>query len=141
MIASARGESANASRFNWNEAKMKIIEQANRKKTTKRRESSPAARGQFWVLGFKRSNLASDNRLNDIAQDRAETMATKIQSNVRQEGKPFAATRALIRANGKANTECSTLIIRKTRRSLANIEGSTRRRSAATDSIAFQFCA
>src|SRR3990170_4685960 len=53
-----------------------------------------------------------------MAQDRAEIIATKIHPSTSHEGRPLAATSALIRAKGRAKTECSTLIIRKVRPSL-----------------------
>jgi hypothetical protein len=52
-------------------------------------------------------------RLNAIAQDRAATIAIRIQSNWCGEGNPWDATNVLIKANGNAKTECSTLIIRR----------------------------
>jgi hypothetical protein len=85
--------------------------------------SSPAGSAQFFVQVFSASNLESATRLNAIAQERAEIIATKIQKRVLHDGIPFAATSALRIANGKAKTECSILIMRKTIRSFFSILG------------------
>jgi hypothetical protein len=55
--------------------------------------------------------LASASRLNAIAAERAEIMATMIHSNWCPVGQPPAASIAALRANGKAKIECSHLII------------------------------
>ena len=50
-------------------------------------------------------------RLNAIAALRAPTMAITIQNSFGASGQPPAARMALSRANGRANTVCSNLII------------------------------
>src|ERR1700722_5699042 len=57
-------------------------------------------------------------RLTVMAAERAATMATTIHSSCRNVGQPWlvarAASSAPVKANGKANTECSNLIISST---------------------------
>jgi hypothetical protein len=46
-----------------------------------------------------------------MAAERAETMATSIQSSVERLGMPCAASKAAVSAKGSAKMECSDLII------------------------------
>jgi hypothetical protein len=63
------------------------------------------------VRGLAASIEVSASRLNAIAAERAETMATTIQAIGRHAGKPPAASMAPQNANGSAKIECSHLII------------------------------
>ena len=63
------------------------------------------------VRGLAASSSASAQRLKAMAQERAVTMATRIQTRVRQAGSPLAASSAAVSAKGSAKIECSHLII------------------------------
>src|SRR5882762_2538720 len=114
-MKSATGESFRASGFNCHAAKMKIATAASVKIHAKPVESAPVASARWAVRGFALSKRTSAMRLTVMAALRAATMATMIQSNCFQVGQPWvlkrAASRAPVRANGKAKTECSNLII------------------------------
>src|SRR5262249_29665852 len=79
---------------------------------------APVANARCAVRGFSLSYRRSAMRLIVIAALRAATMATMIQSSCRQVGQPLlvkrAASNAPVRAKGRANTECSNLIISRT---------------------------
>src|SRR5712691_4525477 len=65
----------------------------------------PVGSGRPAVRGFNASNLRSTMRLKDIAHVRAQTIAAKINANVRQPGQPRwsrAATTMAARAKGRA---------------------------------------
>src|ERR1019366_6642162 len=64
-----------------------------------------------WVRGLAASSSASAQRLKAMAQERAETMATRIQRSVRHAGIPPAASTTEVSAKGSAKMECSHLII------------------------------
>ena len=63
------------------------------------------------VLGLSSSNLRSTIRLNPMAQVRAPTIANTIQQNVAPSGTPRVDRKAPMKANGRAKTVCSNLII------------------------------
>src|SRR5512147_3068739 len=73
--------------------------------------TSPCGRARMLVRGFAASKVRSAQRLNPMAADRAPTMATVIQRIVRHDGRPPAASRALVNAKGSAKMVCSNLII------------------------------
>src|SRR5581483_5881471 len=115
--ANATGDSKNASRFNCHAANTKIPQDITTKFLTKLWVNAPAGNARVRVRGFAASMEASAKRLNDIAADRAATMATMIQTIWCTVGSPSAASIAPHNANGSAKTECSHLIIsRVTRR-------------------------
>ena len=66
---------------------------------------------RLLVRGLAASRSASAQRLKAMAQERAVTMATRIQTRVRQLGRPWAASSVAVSANGSAKMECSHLII------------------------------
>ena len=68
--------------------------------------------------GSRHQSTRLQSRLNAIAAERAETIATTIHSRVRPAGIPFAASMAPQRANVQAKTECSHLIISRVIRRL-----------------------
>jgi len=76
----------------------------------------PAGRWRPRVRGLRASSSASSIRLKVMAAERAPTIATTIQES-RHARLPVAkpcsrkASSAAVSANGKANTECSNLII------------------------------
>src|SRR5436853_1734709 len=111
MIAKARGDNANASRFNWNAANMKMADETATNSVTKRGVRLPAGSARVRVRGLAASIAASARRLKAMAAERAEIMATTIQSSCAADGNPRAASVAPVSANGSANTECSHLII------------------------------
>ena len=76
-----------------------------------RRLSWPAGKARVFVRGFSASNSRSAIRLNVIAALRAPTMATISQKSCRSVGQPRTASNAPVRAKGRAQTECSNLII------------------------------
>jgi hypothetical protein len=59
------------------------------KPKTKPRESRPAGMARVRVRGLAASSSASAQRLKAMAQERAATMATRIQPSVRQAGRPW----------------------------------------------------
>src|SRR5208283_3693942 len=75
------------------------------------RDSNPAGMARLLVRGLAASSSASAQRLKAMAQERAATIATRIQTTVRQPGNPRAASSTAVKANGKAKIECSHLII------------------------------
>ena len=93
------------------------------KPRTNLRVSRPAGMARVLVRGLAASKSASAQRLKAMAQDRAATMATRIQPTVRQAGKPLAARIVAVRAKGRAKMECSHLIISSVVRVLAHKPG------------------
>ena len=73
---------------------------ARRRRARRRRPGSRGAR----CAGSSRRSRRSTIRLNDIAADRAPTIATRIQRSVRPSGTPPAARTAERSANGSAKT-------------------------------------
>jgi len=80
------------------------------KPRTNWRLSMPAGIARILVRGLAASMSASAQRLKAMAQERAETMATRIHNRVRREGRPCAARMVAVNANGSAKIECSHLI-------------------------------
>ena len=76
-------------------------------------EMTPVTRGRFWVRGLSLSKGRSTRRLNAIAKDRAATMAMVRKTRLHAGGIPRAARNAPAQAYGRANMECSILIIRQ----------------------------
>ena len=74
-------------------------------------ESWPAGRARSRVRGLAASMCRSAMRLKAIAQERAPTIASAIQSNCRGAGSPPAASTAPSSAKGSAKSVCSILII------------------------------
>src|SRR5215471_7090747 len=69
----------------------------------------PVAKWRAAVRGFKASNLRSTIRLKTMAQVRPQTMAARINPNLRHPGQPRfsrAATAMAARAKGKAKRVC-----------------------------------
>src|SRR5690242_8807695 len=99
-MASATGESRNASQFSCHAAKTKIALEITTKTATNVFESAPVGIARMAVRGLAASYSASTRRLKAIAAERAPTIATTIQKSWRAEGKPFAASMAPQRANG-----------------------------------------
>src|SRR3954471_5612819 len=112
-MASATGDSRNASQFNSHAARTSSALEATTKIATKVLESAPAGIARDDVRGFSASNLASTSRLKAIAAERAPTIATTIHKSCGAEGKPLAASIAPHSAKGSAKIECSHLIISK----------------------------
>src|SRR3954464_8447997 len=110
-MASATGESRNASQFNSHAASTRSALEETTKTATKVFERAPAGIARDEVRGFSASNFASTKRLNAIAAERAPTIATTIQKICRPEGRPLAASMAPHSAKGSAKIECSHLII------------------------------
>src|SRR6266568_575075 len=81
------------------------------KPSTNWRVNWPAGMARVRVRGLAASSSASAQRLNAMAQERADTIATRIQPSVRHEGQPCAANNVAVKANGRAKMECSHLII------------------------------
>ncbi len=75
------------------------------------------------VRGLAASISASAQRLKAMAQERAATMATRIQRTVRQAGRPLAARMTAVKAKGSAKMECSHLIISRVVRVLDRMPG------------------
>src|SRR6266852_1090396 len=110
---------------------MNAPEDRTTKFLTKPWVSAPAGSARARVRGLAASMVASASRLNDIAAERAATMATTIHKSWRPVGMPPAANIAPQSANGRANTECSHLIIsRVTRRFVSSVTSNGRTRSA-----------
>ncbi len=91
------------------------------KPQAKPRESRPAGRWRMRVRGLRASISASSKRLNAMAAERAATIATTIQPDLapgraRVEAGIAQASSAPVSAKGRANTECSNLIISSVRR-------------------------
>ena len=70
-----------------------------------------AGRALIRVRGFSASMRQSAIRLNAMAALRAPTMASRIHNSLDLFGTPPEARMALNKANGKAKTVCSNLII------------------------------
>ena len=79
---------------------------------TSRRVRRPDGSSRAAVRGLRASSSWSASRLKPMAALRAPTMATRIHSTCRGGGAPPAARNAAARANGRAKTECESLIIR-----------------------------
>lgn len=90
------------------------------KKITKLLVSRSRGRARFAVRGLRASKPASTRRLKAIAALRAPTIATSIQAHCFACGRPRAARKAPRKANGRANTVCSILIISSVIRNLFN---------------------
>src|SRR6202012_1597005 len=99
------------SRLSWAAARIKARDMITVNPPTKRRLRLPAGIARPRVRGLAASKPASAQRLNAMAADRAVTMQTTIQKILLHDGHPEAASIAPERANGRANIECSHLII------------------------------
>src|SRR3954452_7087888 len=110
-MASATGESRNASQFSCDAAKTSTAAESTTKTATKVFDNVPAGIDRMEVRGLAASYSASTKRLKAIAAERAPTIATTIQRSWRADGKPLAASMAPQSANGSAKIECSHLII------------------------------
>src|SRR5215470_15431735 len=88
-----------------------MAQETSTKVPTNFRVRMPAGMAREAVRGFAASIPASATRLNAIAAERAETMQRIIQPICARVGKPRAASMAPHMAKGRANTECSHLII------------------------------
>src|SRR3954464_3531743 len=98
-------------RFNCRAARTNRRQDTTVKVATNEGERCPAGMARVLVRGFAASNETSARRLNAIAAERAEIMATTIQSTWWIDGIPFAASMAPQNAKGRAKMECSHLII------------------------------
>ena len=98
-------------RFNWEAARTKIPDATSTNVLTNAGVNCPTGRARVAVRGLAASIEASARRLNAMAAERAETMATTIHPSCRHAGKPPAASMAPQSANGSAKIECSHLII------------------------------
>ena len=78
---------------------------------------------RLLVRGLAASNSASAQRLKAMAQERAATIATRIQATFCQPGNPLAASNIAVKAKGSAKMECSHLIISIVVRVLTRIPG------------------
>ena len=117
----ATGESHTASLFSCAAASMKTAHETITKMVTNFCESAPAGMARVAVRGLAASICASASRLNAIAAERAETMHKTIHPSCARVGRPPAASMAPHIANGRANTECSHLIISRVVLMLENI--------------------
>src|SRR5690606_37656886 len=93
---------------------------ASRKIHASATETRPAGMARESVRGFRASMRRSAMRLKVIALERAPTIATRIPKKVGQPMRPSEATRALIRAKGRAKTVCWNLIISSSTPTLPN---------------------
>ena len=98
----------------------KIAQETTTKLVTNVGDRVPAGSARVWVRGLAASMEASATRLNAMAAERAEIMATMIHASCRMVGRPPAASIAPHRANGRAKMECSHLIISSVTRRLRN---------------------
>src|SRR2546421_12269623 len=98
-------------RLSWAAEITKTTQDAVTKTATNFCESSPAGMARMAVRGLAASICASARRLKAMAAERADTMHRTIQPSCANEGTPPAASMAAHRANGRAKTECSHLII------------------------------
>src|SRR4051812_31551121 len=113
-MPSARGESARASGLSCQAARTRRRALAAMNRETAAGETSPAGRARLAVRGLAASIFRSISRFHPMAALRAPTMATTIQSTVRQTGQPWAASIIPRKANGRAKIVCSNLIISST---------------------------
>ena len=113
-MPSATGDSARASGLSFQAASTSTPAHAAVKAATAPGLTCPAGRARPAVRGLAASIRRSTSRLNAIAALRAPTMATTIQKTVRHEGHPPAASSIPRKANGRANSVCSILIISST---------------------------
>src|SRR5437016_5069237 len=97
--------------LSWAAEITKTTQDAVTKTATNFCESSPAGMARVAVRGLAASICASARRLKAMAAERADTMHKAIQPSCATEGIPPAASMAAHRANGRAKTECSHLII------------------------------
>ena len=91
-----------------NAAMKKSADDATVKAATKRALNSPAGIARIFVLGLAASNSRSTSRLNDIAAERAPTIATTIHKTRSHAGRPLAARTAPRNANGNAKIKWSS---------------------------------
>src|SRR2546423_3798448 len=98
-------------RLSWAAEITKTTQDAVTKTATNFCESSPAGMARVAVRGLAASICTSARRLKAMAAERADTMHKTIQPSCANEGTPPAASMAAHRANGRAKTECSHLII------------------------------
>ena len=80
------------------------------------RDRRPVGKCRMLVRGLRASISKSTSRLKAMAAERAHTIAITIQNSLRAISPPpeplsRKASRAPVRANGRAKTECSNLII------------------------------
>src|SRR5579871_733461 len=118
MMAKATGDKKKVSWFNRAAASTKTAHDVATKRETKPVLSNPAGNARVRVRGLAASMEASARRLKAIAAERAATIATIIQINVRPLGQPFAANMAALKAKGSTKIECSHLIISRVIRRL-----------------------
>src|ERR1700733_11059175 len=106
MMPRATGDNSSDRRFSCEAATTKIVHEITTKLATNPGESIPAGRARVRVRGLAASMEASASRLNAMAAERAETIATTIQSSACAVGQPPAAKSAPHKANGNTKTEC-----------------------------------
>src|SRR6266700_4622889 len=111
MMAKATGARKKARRFNCHAATTNTAEETAINFLTKSGVNVPRGSARARVRGLAASIEASARRLKAIAAERAATIATIIHKSWCRLGMPRAASIAPQRANGRAKTECSHLII------------------------------
>jgi len=106
IIPKATGERINAREFNMNAENKKTTEDTIKKNQYCLAVALPAGKALPLVRGFNLSSFESAILLNAIAPFLAPNMAIRIHAKVPNSGTPSAARKALITANGRANTVC-----------------------------------